>query len=54
MIEIGIWTNKIFMGIFKKFELRFMAVYDRFGENLYEKRTVESLKDRYYFVSKIF
>ena len=30
-----------------------MVVYDRFDENLYGKRTVESLKDRYYFISRI-
>ena len=41
------------MGIIKKFGLRFMVVYDRFCGNLYGKRTVEFLKDRYYFASRI-
>ena len=45
--------TKYLWELLKNFELRFTVVYDRFDENIYGKRTVESLKDRYYSVSRV-
>ena len=39
--------------LLKQYELKFTIVYDRFDENTYGERTVESLKDRYYSVARI-
>ena len=39
--------------LLKQYDLRFVVVYDRFDENTYGERTVESLKDRYYSVARI-
>ena len=39
--------------LLKQYELKFVVVYDRFDEETYGERTVESLKDRYYSVARI-
>ena len=39
--------------LIKRYELRFIVIMDRFDEEKYGERTVESLKDRYYSVAKI-
>ena len=39
--------------LIKRFELRFIVIMDRFDEEKYGERTVESLKDRYYSVARI-
>ena len=38
--------------LLKQYELKFVVVYDRFDEETYGERTVESLKDRYYSVAR--
>ena len=38
--------------LIKQFELRFVVIKDRFDEEKYGERTVESLKDRYYSVAR--
>ena len=39
--------------LIKRFELRFTVIKDRFDEEKYGERTVESLKDRYYSIARI-
>ena len=39
--------------LIKRYELRFVVVKDRFDEEKYGERSIESLKDRYYSVAKI-
>ena len=39
--------------LIKQYELKFVVIYDRFDEETYGERTVESLKDRYYSVARI-
>ena len=39
--------------LIKRYELRFIVIMDRFDEEKYGERTVESLKDRYYSVARI-
>ena len=38
--------------LIKRYELRFIVIMDRFDEEKYGERTVESLKDRYYSVAR--
>ena len=38
--------------LIKRYELRFIVIMDRFDEENYGERTVESLKDRYYSVAR--
>ena len=38
--------------LIKRYELRFTVIMDRFDEEQYGERTVESLKDRYYSVAR--
>jgi len=39
--------------LIKQYNLKFIIIYDRFDEITYGKRTIESLKDRYYSIAKI-
>ena len=39
--------------LIKQYELRFIVIMDRFDEEKYGQRTIESLKDRYYSVARI-
>ena len=38
--------------LIRQYELKFVIVYDRFDEETYGERTLESLKDRYYSVAR--
>ena len=38
--------------LIKQYQLKFVVIFDRFDEQTYGERTVESLKDRYYSVAR--